>query len=331
MELGVPVRSSDSFGPILTERAETIGKYNLNVGCEYARVDFKQFEGEDLNNLLVIFPHEDVNGDGVLGANPDAPPPFNVLDFERDQIGVDLELDLTQDVFACHATFGVLSRLDVGIAIPLLHTQLEANANATIIERAVVSEHLHNFDTDLSDGLQGDLQRSSVRDDSTGIGDVVLRAKYNFLRGHERLPDLAVLGEAKFETGDEDDFLGTGDTRLRLVFIASRPYGFVAPHVNLGWEYVPNHTEFNNFRYAAGLDLRAHARLTFVTDVLGALAYDADAPGDHIVDFAVGLKANFFRSLLLVLNVTIPLNKNEGLRTNFIPSIGLEYTFGGPE
>ena len=68
-----------------------------------------------------------------------------------------------------------------------------------------------------------------------------------------------------------------------------------------------------------------------MTDVLGALAYDANAPGDHLVDFAVGVKGNLFRSLLLVLNFVVPLNKNEGLRTDFIPSVGLEYTFGGPE
>jgi hypothetical protein len=105
----------------------------------------------------------------------------------------------------------------------------------------------------------------------------------------------------------------------------------VAPHVNLGWEYVPNHTEFNNFRYAAGFDLRVHERVTLVTDFLGALAYDIDEPGDHIVDFAVGAKANLWRSLLFILNFTVPINQNEGLRTNFIPSVGLEYTFGGPE
>jgi hypothetical protein len=334
MELGVPVRSSNSFGPILTERAETLGKYKLNLGCEYSRVDFKKFQGDDLDNLLVIFPHEDVNGDGVLGPNPDAPPPFNTIDFELDQVGVDLNLDLTQDVYACHATLGILPRLDVGIAIPFLRTKLDAEANAIIIERAVVSPELHFFDTDPSDGQQGDTPISSVRGDSGGIGDVVLRAKYNFLRHGEWLtwlPDLAALGEVKFETGDEDDLLGTGDTRLRIVLIASRPYGIVAPHVNLGWEYVPNHTEFNNFRYAAGFDLRVHERVTLVTDFLGALAYDTDEPGDHIVDFAVGAKANLFRSLLFVVNFIVPLNKNEGLRTDFIPSVGLEYTFGGPE
>ena len=229
---------------------------------------------------------------------------------------------------ACHATVGVLSRLDVGIAIPFLRTKLRGDANASIIEKAVVSPDLHNFATDPS---QGDLQQSSVRGDSGGIGDVVLRGKYNFLRGHELAPDLAALGEVKFETGDEDDLLGTGDTRLRLVFIASRPYGIVAPHVNLGWEYVPGNTEFNNFRYATGFDLRVHERVTFVTDVLGALAYDTDVSGHHLVDFAVGLKANPFRSLLFMVNFVVPLNKNKGLRPDFVPAVGIEYTFGGPD
>jgi hypothetical protein len=330
MELGVPVRSTDSFGPILSERAETLGKSKLNVGCEYARVAFKEFQGQELKNLQLIFPHEDVNGDGVLGPNPDAPPPFNVIDFELDQIAVDLDLEINQDVYACYATVGVLPRVDIGVAIPFLRTTLRADAHAFIVERAVVSPHLHEFDLT---GEEGDLPDSSVRGDSGGIGDVLLRGKYNFLRDSESvwIPDLAALGEVKFETGDEDDLLGTGDTRIRLLLIASRPYRIVAPHVNLGWEYVPGHTEFNNFRYAVGFDLRAHERITFVMDFLGALAYDADEPGDHIVDYAVGVKANLWRSLLFVLNFTVPINKSEGLRTNFIPSVGLEYTFGGPE
>jgi hypothetical protein len=327
MELGVPVRSTNSFGPILTERAETLGKYKLNVGCEYSRVAFKKFNGDDLDNIKLIFPHLDVNNDGVLGPTPTFPP-----DFELDQIAVNLDLKITQDVYACHATAGVLPRVDVGIAIPFLRTKLKADATATVIENAVISPHLHEF-ADPPDALH-DAPTDSVRGDSGGIGDVLLRAKYNFLRHDDWLtwlPDLAALGEVKFETGNEDDLLGTGDTRLRIELIASRPYGIVAPHVNVGWEYVPNHTEFNNFRYAAGFDLRVHERVTLVTDILGALAYDTDDPGDHIVDFAVGAKANIFRSLLFIVNFIVPLNKNEGLRTNFIPSVGLEYTFGGPE
>ena len=59
VEAGLPVRTTDSFGPILTERAQTIGLGKLNVGFFFSRTDYKQFEGDDLDDLSQTFPHND--------------------------------------------------------------------------------------------------------------------------------------------------------------------------------------------------------------------------------------------------------------------------------
>ena len=53
LELGVPVRSTESLGPILSERATTLGARRLNVGFSYNRIDFKRFEGTDLDDITV--------------------------------------------------------------------------------------------------------------------------------------------------------------------------------------------------------------------------------------------------------------------------------------
>ena len=40
---GIPVATQESLGPLLTERATTIGKNRLNISFAYTRVDFKRF------------------------------------------------------------------------------------------------------------------------------------------------------------------------------------------------------------------------------------------------------------------------------------------------
>ena len=47
--LGVVARSSESFGPILTERADTIGKHKLFVGFSYQYFDFDRADGVNLS------------------------------------------------------------------------------------------------------------------------------------------------------------------------------------------------------------------------------------------------------------------------------------------
>ena len=45
----------------------------------------------------------------------------------------------------------------------------------------------------------------------------------------------------------------------------------------------------------------------------------------------IGGKVNVYRSLVLVSNFIVPLNRSQGLRADFVWALGVEYTFGGPE
>ena len=55
-------RSAQSFGPILAERAETIGKNKVTVGFSYQRFSFDSIEGGDLNQVRAVFNHEEPVG-----------------------------------------------------------------------------------------------------------------------------------------------------------------------------------------------------------------------------------------------------------------------------
>lgn len=348
LELGVPVRTTDSLGPILSERAATLGKNKLNLGFSFNRIEFKRFEGDDLDDLTIFFDHEDVNSDGILGPTAAFP-----SDVERDRIQVDLDLQLDQSVFTVYGTYGFLSNFDVGVAIPILDVDLKATAQARVNRRAVgvaiaagancfpppgdgapacgTSADVHNFADPPDPAAAEDSTHSSVNGSSSGIGDVLLRGKYHFLRGDEWRPNLGVVGQVKFPTGDEDNLLGTGDWRGMAMLVADKTFGRVNPHINLGYEIVGGDSDLNNLQYFVGFDARVHPRFTAVVDLLGRWEPSGDGIGDNLVDSAIGGKLNVYRSLVLVSNFIVPLNRNQGLRPDFVWALGIEYTFGAPE
>ena len=170
IERGVPVRTTESLGPLLGERAPTLGAGKLNLALTYTRIDFKRFEGTSLDDLQLTFLHDDVNGDGVLG------PLGTPLDFELDQVRVDLDLTLEQDVLAFFATYGVTRNWDVGIGVPIIHTRARADANATVIGKAVFNPDLHQFDS-----VNEDAPSSKIDREKTGTGHRGVRAESSLL------------------------------------------------------------------------------------------------------------------------------------------------------
>ncbi len=165
--------------------------------------------------------------------------------------------------------------------------------------------------------------------DETGIGDIIFRTKYNFLRNYGGItPDLALLFEVKLPTGDEGRLLGTGGTNLAGLFIASKTYGrWFTPHVNVGYEIDTQDLGQNSIRYALGFDARLLPQLSVDADVIGRLRPAADQTGKHMHDLSLGVKWNPLSSWIVRTNVQIPLDKDSGLRADVIPTVGIEYLF----
>ena len=66
--LGVFQRTTTSFGPILSERFETIGARRVSIGFAYQRLSFDSIEGVDLSNVPAVFTHDDAE---LLGGRED--------------------------------------------------------------------------------------------------------------------------------------------------------------------------------------------------------------------------------------------------------------------
>lgn len=305
--LGTFVRTTEPLGPLLAEKAPTLGRGRLTLNF-FSYTDFKydEFNGERLDHLR-----------RVAQLNADVIPPSNRRDlFELDTILFKFDFDIRVRIFSLAATYGITDRLDVGILVPIARIDMNIESKARIkISLKNPFPGVNNFAEPPHDAARGH---------ATGLGDLVLRAKYHLLKSD--LVDIAGVVLSRLATGDEKDFLGTGTTTLRPFLVFSRTlFGKVTPHLNIGYEFNLDRHDKNSLRYALGFDAGT-PRWTVAGDVLGSHELDGDGIGDDLVTASLGVKWNPWKKLLLSGNFQFPLNK-EGLRSNLTATFGVEYAF----
>jgi hypothetical protein len=326
--VGALVRSTENFGPIYSQRADTTGRGKLTFGISYSRFTFDKLDGKSLDDgeLEVTFQHETTGAN--LGRGP--------FVFERDTIKAKIFADITSDVFVVSATYGVLENLDVSIAVPIIHTDIRLKGVATIVKTGTTqpgqNPNLHRF----SDGSDTLTVRAS--DDSTGVGDIVLRAKWNFLRTDPIL--LATGLDLRLPSGSVDNLRGVGTPVVSPVLIAStRPLMGFSPHASIGFHFSGDTDKVDHeFYWNLGFDWSIFQPVTFVFDILGRRIIDNSRieagqlpggtriSGSTIVDAAIGVKVNVWKNVLGVASVLLPLNST-GLRDKATPLVGLEVSF----
>jgi Putative MetA-pathway of phenol degradation len=306
IQLGLPVSSAGSLGPILGERAETLGAGKLNLAATYNRVDFTNFNGQSLNHIKLLLPHAPIPGCTLANC-----------DFLADQIQLNVKLDISQDVFAIYTTYGITENWDVSFILPVVHTHAMATSDATIIFNSASGPGVHSF-------VGAETSPHSVSGgDATGIGDIILHTKYNFLRDNPSLPDLAVAGQLRVPSGDKSNLLGTGSTNLLGLLILSKQIDWYAPHLNIGYEGAFGGLDKSNLRYAVGGDFRIDPTLTTAVDFVGRKF----TGGQQLHDVGLGAKWNPVGASVFSVNFLLPINRNDGLRPDYVASVGYQITF----
>ena len=342
--LGVFQRSTQSFGPILTERAETIGKGKLTSGISYQHFTFDTIEGVPLDDIPAVFTHDD----SQLGGG------------RSDVVTTANSIAATVNQSVLFVTYGIGSHADLSLGVPFVTVDLSAHSSATIDRVGTCTATACNLTTHFFDdgsGGIGDTAQFQKSGSASGIGDLVLRFKGAPVRGDAGA--LALGFDVRFPTGDENDFLGLGAYGVKPFMAASFSHGRAASHVNVAYlwngksvlagdpakgtkEDMPDQVT-----YAVGLDIGATKRLTLAFDFLGT--YIIDSPRMTVGTFttasgqpfkqisfekdsyslssaAVGLKFNPAGKLLIDLNVLLKLDSS-GLRDKATPLIGIEYAF----
>jgi hypothetical protein len=338
--LGVFRRTTQSFGPILAERADTIGAGKMSVGFAYQRYTYDTVEGVDLNSVPAVFTHDNA---ALRGGREDVVVTSN-------------DINASVDQSTMFVTFGVTDTLDLSLAVPIVSTHLEVVSTATIHRLGTTNELTHFYRQ--SDGEIGNRRLFTAAGDATGLGDLLIRFKSTLVRRPSNA--LAIGANLRLPTGDEMNLLGSGAAGIQPFAVWSGTFGKLSPHVNVGYRWNGSSVLAGNpatgesahfpdhINYAFGTEISASSRVTVAFDVLGTYTIDAQrlqAQTFHALDgrstFAnigftrdsfnalsgsIGAKADLIQRLLLHVNLLFKVDEN-GLRDKVTPLVGFEYTF----
>lgn len=305
--LGTPVRSSESFGPFFTERSLTAGRGQGSVALGYRSTRFERIDGRDLSDGTLVSTASVIRGETA---------PFDIET---------VALRIRTDTTTVTGNYGLTDRLDVGAAVPIVRVRLDGQRIDTYRGTALL--------------------QAAGSATASGLGDVVLRAKYNVLRAGAS--GVAIAGEARLPTGDESNLIGTGRTSVTPRLIASYEGGRLGLHGEAGYAF---RDRSRRLGYAGAVTLVPATRVTLIGELSGlrleGLGRLTEAKEPHptllgidtirLASLAVtttrliavaGVKWNVASTWLLTANVRRSLNE-VGLNPGWVPAVTLDYSFG---
>lgn len=127
------VTGTDSLGPILGERAETVGRHHLFVGFSYQFFNFDQLDGVNLNNFPAVFRHTDDKFDAFPDSCSVNGNSLGTCGFVRDRIETVNSVNLKINQYTSYITFGLTRRMDVSMVIPIENVRMSVFSQDTIV------------------------------------------------------------------------------------------------------------------------------------------------------------------------------------------------------
>ena len=165
---------------------------------------------------------------------------------------------------------------------------------------------------------------------------------------------VAVLADVRAPTGDDSDFLGTGEWAFRGLGILSLQFGNFSPHVNAGYvwrgENAANGVANDAALLTVGFDQVFSTWATFSADVISELqvgksVFQVPAPvtftepflrsvrpmeiadaRDNLVTMSLGFRFATLSNFMGVANALLPVTGSSP-RPDFAWSVGVEYDF----
>lgn len=259
----------ESLGPIVGDRATTIGRHKFFLAFSFQYFNFTSIDGQSMNNIPAVLQHEVFGppfpvpsivacpNQTALTGTPYAGDPC----FVRDYIQTTNSVALKVHQYTIYATYGITRHLDFSAAIPILDVAMAVTSAATIVPNSATPPGVapgnvwHSFNggpgaitstNTPNPALNAQCNLESVpclqqtfsdSGSAVGIGDITLRGKYTVYSGER----FAAAGgvDVRLPTGDAFDFLGAGA-------IGVKPFGVVSyrarvsPHAEAGFEWNGN-------------------------------------------------------------------------------------------
>ena len=306
--LGSNVRATSSFGPFFTERSLTGGRGHGSFGLVYTQAGFTTIDGRDLDDGTLVAIASRFTGDSL---------PFDAES---------MRLVMRTRMVTFLGQFGVTDRLDVSAAMPFVTMQLSGDR--------VDVYHGASF-----------VQASAVAS-ASGIGDTVVRAKYNLLRSGGS--GLAAGAEVRLPTGDQENLLGTGELMVTPRVIGSFERGWLGVHGSFGYGISEPATEV---QYAGAITVAATSRITVIGEYIGRRLSEGGRLTEVVEPHptlagvetlrlsatlepttrglvATGVRWNVAAKWLLSVSVMRAVT-TAGLNARWMPAVTFDYSLGG--
>ena len=342
---GTFVRSTRSFGPILTDRGETIGRGKIALGYTYQFFSYDHLDGVPLASIPAVFTHDNPQAGGG----------------RSDVVATANTVEATVAQFTGALTYGLSDRIDLSLAVPVVRTRLSLLSNATIHRIGTGSDlGVHYFRDPDAIGGYGSTRQFYAEGEAGGVGDLVTRVKATMMREGSRA--LAAGLDVRLPTGDEQNLLGSGAVGLRPFAAFSASIGAFAPHANIAYQWNGESLIAGNvregekanlpdqFSYALGADVLVAPRMSVVLDLFGqrvvssprlssqtstrtGVAGSVTLPDIRFVTESYwtsaggfGLKGNVASRMLVTFNLRFAI-ANGGLTDRLSPLLGVEWAF----
>ena len=333
---GIP-ETFNNLGPILTDRAQTVGRHRLYIGFTASQFVFTDADGLSLKSLPFAFESTAYQpGTTTVVSNTYTTEQTN-LRFKVDQfVGV--------------GTFGLSKRVDMSVIVPVEYVSLGATTENS-------TSYTVNSNNQLVLGPYSNPNTYSAGT-ASGVGDITVDGKGEIWNGERAT--VAVEMNVRTPTGDDRNLLGSGAWGFTPYIVYSY-LAKVSPHARFGYEWNTT-TELNNpsgepggnktlpggMQYDFGADWAMSRKVTLAADLLGSqflntpellegtvqvsgVSQPLPASGSGITSYtinnaSIGVKWNPVRDLVLSVNGLFQLN-NTGLRSRPTPLIGISYKF----
>jgi hypothetical protein len=355
------MQEATSFGPVLADRAETLGRRRIFVGASYEYFDFDKADGVNLRSFGAVFNHE--QEPTICATIPSTPCLGGEPIYTRDIIATQNRIDVKVHQVTLVGTYGLSDRLDISVAVPVVDVRVGMSSNATIFnfEPPPVNHTFAPITDNPRETYISPFQAILTNSGSTlGIGDLRLRGKYVAWRDAKEKSAVAVGLDLRLPTGDAYNFLGSGTWGIRPFVIYSYS-ARVSPHASAGFEGNGNSILAGDvttepvtkaklpdvFTYSVGADASPVRWLGLSADYIGTSLLNASRiENSTYTDFvgnnhqnvntfvstvnqsniSAGAKIRPMARLLITGNVLFRLN-DAGLHFKPSPLIGVSYTF----
>jgi hypothetical protein len=287
-------RYLEDLGPILTDRARTIGKHRLFLGFSFQQFNFTNINGNNLGQvpIVLISTTQGTNGQGM---------PATIDQYTAQSLNISFKFNQYVGI----VTYGLTAQDDISLIVPAIRVSLSSGQVVYGPSGYLTQYNVDHATQQLLYTIKAKIPTLSGV--ASGVGDILANYKHEFSKTSKTRFAAGFL--VRFPTGDSLNYLGSGAYGFNPYAVVSYDAA-VSPHARLG--YIWNGTTDLIQTTTGSPSGNCPPSCSNPARLPGGLQYDigVDAKVIQRVSIAVDLLGNQYQNspTLVPTTLTIPPN-----------------------